>query len=437
MQKIRIPFDPFPDLEARIPKDIKVHQLAPKSIMKAPEPKKLLFEALENPMGSSPISQMLQEKAKILNKALKNLKILLLCDDHTRMTPLHLLIPWFSEILAKCGISFNNITILIAGGSHRSMTPLEIEEKFGEWVCSHIEIVQHEFNASDQLISLGTTHRGIEVIVNKIIQDYDFICALGNIVPHEIAGFSGGAKMILPGISTKDTVGEFHWLSTKTPFNRRLGSISNPIRSAINDVLELVQLDFIINTVLNSAHEIVKIYAGHPITAHQGGCIESKRIYGVSATATEIVLTDTEPEHTDFWTAVKGIIHTASFVQEGGILICATACPEGLCKEHPQILEMGYNSPEHLEKTFLIRKHSQKKEYNRLTATHCANLWEIIQHCEIFLVTEGISKHDAEFLGFRHFTNLQAAVNEALELKPKCKSINLIRNGAEILFAND
>jgi len=164
------------------------------------------------------------------------------------------------------------------------------------------------------------------------------------------------------------------------------------------------------------------------------GAKESLKIYGVNVKPTEIIVTDCVPESSDLWTSAKAILHTKNFVKEGGIMICCAACPEGVCPSHPQILEMGYKSPEYLEKEFLGKMDANGNPlYNRLSATHCANIWEIQQHCNIFLVTRGITKKEAEFLGFEYFSSLQSALDEALKRFPNSTEINLIHRGSEIL----
>ncbi len=431
MVSISVQFPPLPDEWAEIPDSITIREIKPNQYPGRVNALQLLTNAMAHPIGSKSLRDLLSTKLdQVPASRREGFQVIILVDDHTRVTPVKVLLPPLLKEIEAQGIGKSQITLLVAGGSHRWMTPEELVTKFGKPILDQYRVVLHEWEREEQMVSLGKTSRGIEIIVNPLVTRANFKMALGNIIPHEIAGFAGGYKIIIPGISTQQTVGQVHWLSTGIPIDQRLGIIANPIRDQINEGGARVGLDFIVNTVLNNQGQVAGVFCGNPVEAHVAGCKLAHDIYSVAAPPADIVVTDSVPEYTDFWTCSKAILHAKGFVKKGGVLIVVAVCTEGICRTHPQIIEMGYQDPEALERQFLQQPGSK---YNRLSATHCANLWEIQQHCSLFLVTRGIAQKDATKLGIMRFNTLQAAVNQALAQKPKAAFINVIQHGAEIM----
>ncbi|HMF31498.1 MAG TPA: lactate racemase domain-containing protein, partial [Candidatus Lokiarchaeia archaeon] len=370
MLTIAVKYRPFPDQVAKLPAGIRVRRVAPQN-MPPPQPvANLVTEALNTPIGSATLPEIIHTKCTgPLEKSSQELRVVILCDDHTRITPVQVVLPFVFGTLLEQGILPSNITLLVAGGSHRLITPEELEVKFGSDILATYNVVLHDWENVAAMASLGEIIAiggdSIEVKVDPLVKQADLLIGVGNIIPHEIAGFAGGYKIIIPGISTEETVGKVHWLSTRVPIDKRLGTVSNPIRDAINQGGALVGLDFLINTVLNRAGEVVGVFCGDPLRAHAEGCGLSRDIFAVPAVPADIVIADCYPEETDFWTSSKVVIHAKGFVRQGGTLIACAACPEGVCPTHPQILEMCYQAPEVLEETFLQLPGSR---YNRLSA---------------------------------------------------------------------
>jgi nickel-dependent lactate racemase len=435
--KIKVQYPPYEDLIAEISEDVLIHSIKPKKeekISTNTQNDELIKDSLNHPLNRNSLNEFVTKKISFSKKGIKNIRVLLICDDHTRVTPVKVLLPPIFKALELNGIEKKQVILMVAGGSHRLMTQDELLAKFGSTIIDSYRILQHEWNNEKDLKHCGTTAEGVEIYVNKMLLETDIIIGLGNIVPHEIAGFSGGYKILFPGLSNLETVQKIHWLSTSIPIGARLGSSKNLIRDLINTCGLRTNLNFIINTILDLNGNIVKVLSGDPILVQEEGAKIALEVYGVNVKATEIVITDCLPEKSDLWTSSKAILHTKGFVTKGGILICCAACPEGVCPSHPQILQMGYQSPQDLEEKYLNKKDVKGNLlFNRLSATHCANIWEVQQHCKIFLVTKGITKKDAEFLGFEYFSSLQSAVDEALKRIKGIKEINLIQRGSEIL----
>ena len=196
---------------------------------------------ISNPIGTQPLYQM----------AKGHKKALLITDDISRETPLSRLLPPALDELIAGGIKKDDVTILIGLGTHRPMTAEEINDKFGAGIAKEYKIVNHEWDVSDSLISLGSCELDFEVIVNKLVQQHDFIISFGSIVPHATAGFSGGGKTVMPGICGEKTIEDTHWAALNYSMSEILGNSNNSVRKVINQIARKVNLRMIVNTILS------------------------------------------------------------------------------------------------------------------------------------------------------------------------------------------
>ena len=159
-----------------------------------------IVEAMKRPYGMPSLGKLTKGKDRIV----------VLVDDVTRPTPLKKILPMILEQLCSEGTKADKIRIIIGLGTHRPMSDSEIREHLGNDIAERFEIVNHDYKNDKKLMNLGTTELGIPALVNKEVVDADFALSVGNIVPHNAAGWGGGAKMILPGVSGEESVGMPH-----------------------------------------------------------------------------------------------------------------------------------------------------------------------------------------------------------------------------------
>lgn len=167
---------------------------------------------------------------------------------------------------------------MIALGQHRRMTIEEVKEKVGEEVFKRVKISQHD--PDNNLFYLGKSKRGNELWVNKDVAQADVKISTGNIAPHRYAGYGGGAKSILPGISSRETIGRNH-LYMETGEAALGKTEGNPVREEMEEAAKMIKLDMTVNTIMNAKNEIVKVVAGDPAMAHEAGVKICNYIYGV------------------------------------------------------------------------------------------------------------------------------------------------------------
>jgi nickel-dependent lactate racemase len=391
------------------------------SILKMEETEDEIIErAFSQPIGSAPLSQILKG-----NKA-----VLIIVDDYTRNTPVKKIFPRLFKELERCGIQRSRIKILIALGTHRPMTEDEMVKKFGGEILKRFRILNHTWWDRTQLINLGETERGTPILVNRMVQEVDFIIGIGQIVPHRVSGFSGGGNIIQPGICGEETTGKTHWLSAQFQGREILGKIENPVKEEIERVARKVGLSWIINTIQDGSERLIEVVAGNPFEAYRKGARRSLEVYeSTLPQVADIVIADSHPYNSDLWVASKGIYAAELAVKRGGVVILITLCPEGVSPSHSEVLELGYQ-------TFAeVDSKVRKGMIQKLTvAAHLVHVGRVIkERAKGIMVSQGISKSETERLGLLHAQEPQEALEIALSLMGRDAKIAILRRGGEVL----
>jgi len=317
-------------------------------------PENNLKELLKNPINSPSLRGLvIQKKAK---------KILIVVNDITRPTPYEIILPPLLEELHQIGIKKENIIFIIATGIHRSNSPEEIKEIFGEDIFSTYKFINH--NCDDHnLKDLGNLESGNKLWVDPMVSDIDFIITTGVIVPHYFAGFSGGRKSILPGICGRKTIESNH--AQMVHPNARAGNLKgNPVHQEMQEAAEKVGVDFNINVVIDKNHKIVEILAGELLTSWLQGVKVCKQIYicPIEKKA-DVVIASTGgyPKDINVYQAQKALNNAYQAVKPGGTIILLAECSEGYGEPTFEKWVEEANSPddiiERLKKKFVLGGH--------------------------------------------------------------------------------
>ena len=377
-----------------------------------------IVRALDNPIGSD----VLENIAKRCSKAL------IISDDNTRLTPAKHIIPPILNRFNAAGIKDVDITVLIALGTHRSMTETEITEKFGMETVNRVKIINHEFRNPDKLHNMGVTENGTPISVNKLLLEHDIIVGVGSIVPHHIPGYSGGAKIIQPGVCGEDTTAQTHLLSVRTR-RSMLGKVENEVRGELERIARKVKANYVFNVVINEEGQVIKGFFGDICAAFREGVKLSREIYGVKAAArTEIVVASSYPCDLEFWQAHKTLYACEAVVQEGGTMIIVTPCREGVAVMHPDILLFANQGPEEIDAQ--IRNGIIKdKVAGALTLA-----WsKIRQFATVCIVSDGINEETARKLGFIYSKTTGGALEAAFARHGKHSRLTVLPAGGDIL----
>lgn len=278
--------------------------------------------ALQNPIGIGKLSTLVKAGEKIA----------IITSDITRPMPSKLVLPPLVEELLEAGIAYEDITVVFALGSHRKHTEEEKKYLVGEEIYSKIRCIDSDVKKCKML---GTTTRGTPVEIFDEVANADRRICLGNIEFHYFAGYSGGAKAIMPGVSTRAAIQANHSAMVKDA--ARAGAIDdNPVRQDIEEVVAFVPIDFILNVVLDENKQIIKAVAGHHVEAHREGCRFLDSLYKVEIPRkADIVITTPGgyPKDINLYQAQKALDNAKHAIRDGGIIILMAACTEGYGEE--------------------------------------------------------------------------------------------------------
>ena len=281
----------------------------------------LVRNSLANPVGTPRLSAMARDRDKVV----------ILSSDHTRPVPSRIIMPLILEEI-RSGNPQADITILIATGCHRASTREELELKFGEELVCREKIVVHDCDDEDNMIDLGKLPSGGTLRLNRLAVEADLLVAEGFIEPHFFAGYSGGRKSVMPGVAARETVLYNHNSRFIADENSRAGRIQdNPIHCDMLYAARRAGLDFIVNVVINPAHEIIKCVSGDCDLAHTEGRNWLDGLCRVQVKPARIVITTNGgyPLDQNIYQAVKGMTAAEAVVEQGGVIIMAACSGDG------------------------------------------------------------------------------------------------------------
>jgi nickel-dependent lactate racemase len=275
--------------------------------------------ALEHPIGSPKLREIVKPGEKIV----------LVTSDISRPMPTFAVMPALLDELYAAGVKKEDITLVFALGSHRKQTDEEKHHLAGDRAWEEIRCIDGD---AEDVVNLGTTSRGTPVdIVREVAQADRRIC-IGNIEYHYFAGYSGGAKAIMPGCSTWGAIQSNHSMMVKQ--EAHAGNLkTNPVRLDIEEACSMVGVDFILNVVLNEHKEIVKAVAGDVEQAHRIGCDYLDKMYAkpIRKQADIVIVSQGgAPKDLNLYQTQKALDNAKHAVRDGGIIILVGSCKEGL-----------------------------------------------------------------------------------------------------------
>jgi nickel-dependent lactate racemase len=278
--------------------------------------------ALQKPIASEPLAHRVRATDRVA----------IIISDITRPTPNERMVPWLLEELAF--VPRSQFVILNGTGSHRANTRSELIQMLGEEIVESIEIVNHDAFAPETLVQSGSLVGGAPVWLNKRYVEADFRIVTGFIEPHFFAGFSGGAKGIVPGLAGIETIQALH----NAPL---IGDVratwavmdGNPVQQGIREAVAFCPPEFLVNVTLDQERHITGVYAGDYLEAHVVGCAQ----VALSATRAveapfDIVITSNNgyPLDQNLYQTVKGMTAAAQIVRPGGAIVAIAECRDGL-----------------------------------------------------------------------------------------------------------
>lgn len=298
--------------------------LSPAKVGGAAEPAQLVNQALAGPVGG----RSLADFAGATSAAIA-------INDKTRPVPHQQLLPPLLARLEALRLPPEAITLIIASGTHSPMPPEEFEQVLPPEILARFPVICHNAYDTDSLTYLGQTGRGTPVWINRHFAGADLRLVVGNLEPHQFAGFSGGVKSAVIGLGGAVTINQNHAMMTDP--QARLGQFkNNPVRQDIEEMGRLIDIHFALNAILNERKQLLTVIAGEPKAVMQQGIPRVRELYQIPvAEPFDLVIASPggHPKDINLYQAQKGLAHAALVTRDGGAIILAAACPEGCGSE--------------------------------------------------------------------------------------------------------
>jgi len=388
------------------------------------DPLKEIRQVLDHPIGSSRIEELVRP----------GMDVVLLFDDLQRPTPVHLALPEILNRLNRGGIPDNRITGICALGTHPSPTSEQLRKKVGEEAFSRLQghLSAHDPHASDNVI-IGRTHRGTLVEVSRYVAFADLIIGVGECMPHPIAGFGGGYKIIMPGVCSYRSVASHHftWMRHR---NSRVNLLDgNSFYEEILDAGRLSRMAFKLDFIINEKKEVIKAFAGDPETEHREASKFSASLYTVPLSKlADVTITSAFPLEVGvqatkaltmagFCTRSGGAILWVAPQKEAGPilpLIKEMGSPESAADFHRRLIEGDV--PDHL-RSFGISYIMQVVYFK-----------ELAEKFSVHHVCEGLSPEQVKMMKFTYSQNLQEAMDQISAKMPKA-DVAIFPSGGNII----
>lgn len=380
----------------------------------------LVIESMKNPIGSKTLREL----------SFKKQKVLIVTSDHTRGVPSKITLPIILEEIRR-GNPDAEITIIIATGLHRATTKEEQINMFGEKIVENENIFVHDAFDDNQNEYVCQLPSGASFSVNKLALESDLLVCEGFIEPHFFAGFSGGRKSILPGISSAVTVNENHSSKAVGDYNSKSGIIhGNIIHEDMIFASRKVGVDFILNVALNSKKEIIASFAGDLEKAHEFGCNFVTKISKIPAVTGDIVITTNGgyPLDQNLYQCPKSAATAETCAGESGIIILVASCIDGAGGKHFQELMTAgipkeiYNKLMNIPPKETISEQWSAQIFSQIMLKH-----------KIILVTDYFDHKLIKKMNMIPASNPQEALDIAYSLKGVDAQVVVIPDGVSVI----
>ena len=353
--------------------------IEPKFIKEVESAKEEISKALLSPINSKPLRSLLEGKNDIA---------ISVCDI-TRAQPRKVVIETIVEHI-KDLIPISNIKILIATGTHRANTKEELIEMLGKDVVETLNVINHVCDDKESLIEMPTSLDDVSVLLNKHWVNADFRITTGFVEPHFFAGFSGGSKLVAPGLAGLKTIMKLHNYKRLNNPNSIWGEVEkNPIQQDVRKIAKETGVDFTLDVALNRDQKITNVFSGDLIDSHNEACNFARETAMVQVSQPyDLVITSNSgyPLDQNLYQTVKGLSAASQIVKDNGEILCLSECSDGI--------------PSHGKFYSLLSEFSDPEQVEGMLSDpnfHCQDQWQvqilsqIAKKSNINLYTEGLS----------------------------------------------
>ncbi len=408
-------------LDVELPDQRVVGPLAIRPAPALAQPQAAIAEALAHPIGSRALAE--------LPRGRRNACILV-CDI-TRPVPNRQILPPLLRILEQQGIARRDILVLIATGLHRPNEGAELEEMLGPEIVATYRVENHHGQVLDEHDCLGQTPKGVPVYLDRRYVRADLKITTGLIEPHLMAGYSGGRKVICPGIAALETVKVWHGPRFLEHPRADCGIVEgNPVHEENTHIALMAGCDFIVNVCLDGQRRITWVGAGDMVKAWEAGVRFVESVVKVPVPEpVDIVVTSCAgyPLDTTWYQAVKGLTGALPIVKQGGTIIMAAGLSQGLGS--PEFQRVMQENPD-------LKAFKQRilgKDYFVMDQWQLEELAKVVERCRVKVVSDGLPAETLRRCYVEPAASVEQAVAECLaEYGPSAK-VAVIPRGPYVL----
>ena len=389
-----------------LPDDLEVTLIRKKAMPVLADPREAVKAAFSNPVACKP----LREEAKGCRSA-----CILICDI-TRPVPNGLVLPPLVRELIEAGISPGSITVLVATGLHRPNEGEELREIVGDdWVLNTVKVANHFARNEEDHVFLANTSEGIEVGIDRRFVDADLRIAVGLVEPHFMAGYSGGRKIVAPGVAHEKTIRTFH--SARVLENCRAVNCvieGNPLHEAQLEIIGMIGKCLALNTVIDEERRLSYVNFGE-IEASHLEAVAFVRPYAEvpmkQRFRTVVTSSAGYPLDKTYYQTVKGMVGALEILEPGGTLVTVSKCSEGVgSKEYAEaqrsLIRLG---PERFLQEIMPKRYAAIDEWQAEMQV------KAMKKGSVCLYSEGLSKEQQSLTGVSMIASPAAAVMESVK----------------------
>jgi nickel-dependent lactate racemase len=407
-------------LELELPAGFSYQVLEARSAQGLADEAAALADALDHPIGRPPLAELARGKRSAA---------ISVCDI-TRPAPNRRVLPPLLDRLAAAGISRENVVILIATGLHREATDAEMREIVGPELYGTVRVENHRAKNLAEHAALGSTAAGTPVYIDRRFLDADLHITLGFIEPHLMLGFSGGRKLIAPGLAAAETIKVIHSPKFMRDPRATEGSIAdNPLHRELLEIARMARHDFMVDVALTRDRRIARVFAGDPELAHaQGAAYVGEAMLERLDGPADLVITSAAgyPLDLTYYQTVKGVTAASHFVKPGGRILTVSACSEGVgAPEFPGMMER-FPQPQTFMDAILAAPVEVDQWQLEKLALVCAR-------AELHYYVPGLPAQYHPVLWGRSYPTAEAAVAGALAGLPEGARVVVVPEGPYVL----
>jgi len=372
---------------------------------------RLVKASIERPYASLRLHELLSGKRRIM----------ILVTDKTRATPNKLLLKALLEQMSACGIAKDQLEIIVATGLHEPHSASEIEELVGREVAGEYNVSSHNSDDDSTLKHLGKTSFGTEVYVNKNVVGADLVIGLGLIEPHFFAGYSGGRKLILPGVAGTKSVYQNHGFKMLAHPKADYGYLEgNPVHEDMVEAAKMLgNFKFIVHVVLDKEKNVVDAVSGDPYSAHMEGVRRLEKYVKVPVpyeADVTIVTNGGYPLDRNLYQAVKGMVTGSRVTRRGGVVVLLSECIDGVGHESFRNLASLSRDPAY------ILNYIKKNEPLR-DQWEVQKLEQVLMKNKVIAITRGVKDSALEEMNIIPASTIDEALETARRFTPLEKII--------------